>query len=42
MGAPSAIDSRPRSWSPQEIAAMRELAACVTDQIQLRAALHYR
>jgi DNA-binding FadR family transcriptional regulator len=28
--------------SPAEIAGMRDLAACVTDQIQLRAALHYR
>lgn len=41
LGAICAIDNRPRSWSTREIAAMRDLAACVTDQIQLRAALHY-
>ena len=42
MGALCAIEPHPRTWSEADIAAMRDLAACVTDQIQLRAALHFR
>ncbi len=38
LGALCAIDSKPRSWLEEELTAMKDLAACVTDQIKLRSA----
>lgn len=39
LGALCAIDSKRRRWSQTDIDVMTDLAACVTDQIRLRAAL---
>ena len=39
LGALCAIDSKERVWSPREVKGIVDLAACVTDQIRLRAAL---
>ena len=40
LGALCAIDSQRRAWSQADVDGMVDLAACVTDQIALRAALH--
>ncbi len=40
LGALCAIDGMPRKWSPAQINLMVNLAACVSDQINLRALLH--
>ena len=39
LGSFCAIDSKPRQWTPQEIATLRELTALVVSEIELRAAL---
>ncbi len=39
IGTICVMDLRPRAWSPAEIAALRDLAASVTTEIELRAAL---
>ena len=42
MGALCAIDGQPRQWERPQIDLMVDLAACVTDQIALRATVHER
>lgn len=39
LGALCAIDTQARSWDPTDVDGMLDLAACVSDQISLRAAL---
>lgn len=39
LGSFCAIDTKPRQWTPQEIATLRELTALVVSEIELRAAL---
>ena len=39
LGSFCAIDSKPRQWTAQEIATLRELTALVVSEIELRAAL---
>ncbi len=39
LGALCAIDANERDWSRCDVDGMTDLAACVTDQIRLRAAL---
>jgi len=39
LGSFCAIDSRPREWTPHEIAVLSELTALVVSEIELRAAL---
>ncbi len=41
LGALCAINSRYRNWSQSQCDAMVDMAACVTDQISLRAARHF-
>ncbi len=38
MGALCAVDTKPRSWSQSDVRYMQDVASCVTDQINLRAA----
>ena len=40
LGALCAIDSKARTWLQADLDGMVDLAACVSDQISLRAALH--
>ena len=40
LGALCAIDTQRRVWTQYDVDGMVDLAACVTDQINLRAALH--
>ncbi len=40
LGALCAIDTQVRSWEQADVDGMVDLAACVSDQISLRAALH--
>ena len=42
LGALCAIDVQPRPWAQTDIDGMVDLAACVTDQIAVRSALHYQ
>ncbi len=39
LGALCAIDNKPRKWSEEDVATLKDLAAAVTDQIGLNAAL---
>ena len=40
LGALCAIDTQARTWEKSDVDGMVDLAACVSDQISLRAALH--
>lgn len=42
VGSICAIDVAPRAWARADRDVLRDLAACVSDQICLRAALHFR